>query len=272
MPVLEVFGHNLRLLCARRRSQASVAADLDIGKVQFQRYLKGQSFPKPNVLKRICDYFDVDARILTERIDPVTGLLERKPLRDSVPDTVTELAKAVEYACPQQEYFPAVSIMADGFYLAHRYSLSRPGMVAAIPLLVKRLDKARVVRGFDLRESVPSNFVPRPPGAMHPREFRGVLLESYNGCSIVFLHAQPVGTVTHMFVSPNVARNDGFFVGFASTGRRETPGLARLVRLVVTPVGARLRDMRRAMRDEVGLHEADRVSPFIRDELDKPLA
>lgn len=72
--VSRIFGDNLRVLCARRPSIASVARDLDINKVQFNRYLTGQSYPKPEVLKQICRYFEVDARILLEPLNSANGV------------------------------------------------------------------------------------------------------------------------------------------------------------------------------------------------------
>lgn len=70
-PMENVFGTNLRQLCGRRPSIASVARDLDIGKVQFNRYLTGESIPKPPVLRRICLYFGVDARVLLDPLERV---------------------------------------------------------------------------------------------------------------------------------------------------------------------------------------------------------
>ena len=70
MSVLRVFGENLRLLCKTRPSIASVCRDLDINRVQFNRYMSGHSFPKPNVLQQICDYFLVDSRIYLEPLTP----------------------------------------------------------------------------------------------------------------------------------------------------------------------------------------------------------
>lgn len=70
MSVLRVFGENLRLLCKTRPSIASVCRDLDINRVQFNRYMSSHSFPKPNVLQQICDYFLVDSRIYLEPLTP----------------------------------------------------------------------------------------------------------------------------------------------------------------------------------------------------------
>ena len=64
------FGKNLRLLGKTRPLIASVCRDLDINRVQFNRYMSGHSFPKPNVLQQICDYFLVDSRIYLEPLTP----------------------------------------------------------------------------------------------------------------------------------------------------------------------------------------------------------
>ncbi|RCW84108.1 helix-turn-helix domain-containing protein [Paracoccus lutimaris] len=87
---LPVFGQNLRLLTSLKGSQAKAAMDLDIGRIQYQRYLRGSSFPKPHILKKICDYFRVDARILIEPLteDLLLEMLQarggaaRSPYRD----------------------------------------------------------------------------------------------------------------------------------------------------------------------------------------------
>lgn len=63
--IKNVFGHNLRELCQDRPSLAFVARELGLNTVQMNRMLKGESFPKPDLLVKICDYFSVDARILT---------------------------------------------------------------------------------------------------------------------------------------------------------------------------------------------------------------
>ena len=61
-----MFGANLRLLANQYPSVAALCRDLDINRTQFNRYLAGDSFPRPDVLHRICTFFNVDARILLE--------------------------------------------------------------------------------------------------------------------------------------------------------------------------------------------------------------
>ncbi|GLO60617.1 transcriptional regulator [Vibrio sp. MACH09] len=52
-------GHNLKFLCSFHPSIASVCRDLSINRQQFNRYLRGDNYPRGYNLKRICDYFNV---------------------------------------------------------------------------------------------------------------------------------------------------------------------------------------------------------------------
>lgn len=78
----QVFGRNLRLLCEQRASPSAAARDLGINHVQMHRYLRGEAFPKPAVLKRICDYFGTDARIMTDPLpfDPPLNSMQLRAL------------------------------------------------------------------------------------------------------------------------------------------------------------------------------------------------
>ena len=58
---MDDFGANLRLLCGYRPTITRVAQDLGINRSQLNRYMAGGSFPRGPLLRRICDYFGVDA-------------------------------------------------------------------------------------------------------------------------------------------------------------------------------------------------------------------
>ena len=61
-----MFGENLRVLAKKYPSISELSRRLGINRTQFNRYLSGESFPRPDVLDRICSFFKVDARILLE--------------------------------------------------------------------------------------------------------------------------------------------------------------------------------------------------------------
>lgn len=73
MQLRAVFGANLRALSADAPSIAGLCRDLGINRTQFNRYLAGEAFPRPDVLHHICRFFNVDARILLEPLEPKHG-------------------------------------------------------------------------------------------------------------------------------------------------------------------------------------------------------
>jgi Cro/C1-type HTH DNA-binding domain len=62
----QVFANNLKLLTEHSKSISGLCRDLQINRTQFNRYLAGETHPRPDVLDRICRHFDLDARILLE--------------------------------------------------------------------------------------------------------------------------------------------------------------------------------------------------------------
>ncbi|WP_375175530.1 helix-turn-helix domain-containing protein [Pseudooceanicola sp.] len=76
--VNDIFGNNLRQLVDRRDMRvAPLCRDLGINRTQFNRYLSGESHPRPDVLKRICDFFEVDARVLLQHLAEIEAEIER---------------------------------------------------------------------------------------------------------------------------------------------------------------------------------------------------
>ncbi|EEE38872.1 transcriptional regulator, XRE family [Rhodobacteraceae bacterium KLH11] len=66
-----MFGANLKQLACQYPSVSELCRQLGINRTQFNRYLAGESFPRPDVLDRICRFFDVDARILLKPLDEI---------------------------------------------------------------------------------------------------------------------------------------------------------------------------------------------------------
>ncbi|SEK86126.1 helix-turn-helix domain-containing protein [Pacificibacter marinus] len=64
-----VFGANLRELSQSAPSIAQLCRELGINRTQYNRYLSGDAFPRPDVLHKICTFFKVDGRILLEPLE-----------------------------------------------------------------------------------------------------------------------------------------------------------------------------------------------------------
>ncbi|RNF33544.1 helix-turn-helix domain-containing protein [Paracoccus methylarcula] len=265
MSVLEVFGHNLRNLTALRGSQAFVAQELDINRIQFQRYLRSESFPKPNVLKRICDYFEVDARILTDLLTPTqldlisAGLYNTSPL----PPATAAMYEAVGFCVPDQDFFHGSNELPDGVYQIWRGANSRRDCATQMLLRINTLAVARVVRGYNARETVPRHL--RTLG--RKREFRGMVLRQREGYTMLFFHSEPSRTTSLIHLRMIELGMETAATGFAVLARSEQEHGNRITRCLVMKVEGGWREQRRIARmpafipwEEVPEH----ILPFIR--------
>lgn len=95
-----VFGANLRALSAGAPSIAALCRNLGINRTQFNRYLSGEAFPRPDVLHQICRFFDVDARILLEPLEDKGGQADQTYDGQNGDDKlgVSDTAQAIDYA------------------------------------------------------------------------------------------------------------------------------------------------------------------------------
>lgn len=265
MSVLKVFGQNLRALATERGTLAKACADLGLSKIQFQRYLRGESFPKPHILQQICVYFDVDARIVTERISP--SLLAQMRSESAAPTAgQNSMIEAVRFACGTQDYFArGYDGFPDGFYSIIRPSMAVMDRFVRFPVFIKTHNGARVVRGFDAPEIYSQQV------KLARREFRGILHHHSDGFSIVFYHQPPAQNVSHLFISPLSMMNSmsGFF-GFATVGRAEMPGRRRVCRVYMEHLPNGFREAMALRRLPTFVAEDDIAMP-IRQMLNLPL-
>jgi len=78
-----VLSDNLkRLIGGGNVSQ--IARDIGINRTQFYRYIRGESHPRPDVLARICAYFEVDGNVVLAPLPEQSGNSEFDPA--PVPD------------------------------------------------------------------------------------------------------------------------------------------------------------------------------------------
>ena len=221
MSVLDVFGQNLRNLTALRGSQVHVAEELDINRIQFGRYLRSESFPKPNILKRICDYFDVDARVLTDLLTPaqlesIAAAGGRVASMSTNPSIMNE---AISYCVPDQGYFNKTDDLPDGLYQYWRRAHGRPDCAGKFLLKIFTHNNARVIRGFDARAS----YFGSAPYHGPAREFRGMLLKQRVGYAIVCFHREPSRVVSIDYLEPVDSVIGTFAAGFAMVARAALP-------------------------------------------------
>lgn len=151
------------------RISVSGAADaLGISRVQFQRYLKGESFPKPGMLKRICDMLGVDARIYTE---PVTKTLlasmHRGPSEEIALVHKAAIYNAIGWAIPGDHSFLGPHSLDNGLYRLWRKSFTFHDRVNCVHFQISESEGVKFLRGFEPR----AIFSERVTGPS--REYRG---------------------------------------------------------------------------------------------------
>lgn len=270
MTVLRVFGQNLRQLCKAHSSQANVALQLGIGKVQFQRYLNGSSFPKPNMLARVCDFFRVDARVLTEPLsedlmrDMAAG--QRSAAARTVPGGLVDSLARVKIL---DRAFEVTPDFPDGLYQFWYNSFRQPGTIICMVVQVAGLGQGRTMRGHD-----PKVLFGRPhsPERQLRGAFGGPVLRQTQGYSVIMFHRQPVIALSHVFLSPVpfASVKGAVLFGISSLGLDEVPGMNRVTRVVWQEVGPSMGERLAAARATGRYLPAD-VAPMIRSHLQMPL-
>ncbi len=158
-----MFGSNLRQLARQHPSVSALCRKLGINRTQFNRYLAGESFPRPDVLDRICRFFDIDARIVLE------------PLND-IPKSEGHPASSVLTQFLGSGSEPsAATPFPSGFYAVVE---SQPLTPQVSMLYATRLPQCTLVRGYTPRGLMPG----APPKA---REIQGIAASSGDHVSIL---------------------------------------------------------------------------------------
>ena len=105
-------GANLRQLSGKAESISALCRDLGINRTQYNRYLAGESFPRPDVLDRICNFFEVDARILlapVETLDrPEGSALHSDYLKDFIDDMESETSSARRFSREAERFIDGI--------------------------------------------------------------------------------------------------------------------------------------------------------------------
>lgn len=216
-----MFGLNLRSLATGYPSISELSRQLGINRTQFNRYLSGESFPRPDVLARICSFFDVDARILLEPVENIGH--GNDPFGDPfLRDFMGQEARDV----PE-------SLFPSGFYRFSRRSfLDRLQYVLGL-VWVFRKDNATFIRGFEARAAMQSQGL---PSGRNAREFRGLVLRQEEGVGAL-ISRRSLMTGSFNFLNRVSSFENNFWVGYVTRTVRETTENERVVRMVYEYLG-----------------------------------
>ena len=216
-----MFGANLRQLSGSYPSISDLSRQLGINRTQFNRYLAGESFPRPDVLARICSFFDVDARVLLEPVDQIASKddpISNPFLRDFIGPGARNVVP---------ENFP------NGFYRFSRRSFVNHDIYVVGLIHIRRDGVNTFLRGFETREAMRLQDLPTRAAE---REFRGLVMQQEDGIAIIAARANSM-TCSFNYLSRAASFNNTFWAGYATRTVPEAAGNVRVTRMVYEHLG-----------------------------------
>ncbi len=242
-----MFGANLRRLAAGYTSISDLSRQLNINRTQFNRYLSGESFPRPDVLARICAFFDVDGRVLLEPVDKIANTDD--PISNPF---LREYVGAGAQDVPE-DIFPT------GFYRFSRRSFVKQTVFMTALVHVSRQGKTTCMRGFETREAMQLQALPISPKS---REYRGLVMQQEDGIGL-FVSRHNAMTCSFNYLSRVASFENNYWVGYVTRTVPEVTGEVRATRLVYEYLGREMAPVLPAAR-AAGYCSADELPPFHR--------
>jgi len=240
-----MFGANLRVLSRKYASISDLSRRLGINRTQLNRYLSGESFPRPDVLDRICSFFDVDARILLEPVETLstnTQVLNNPFLADFMGKAAVRIP---------EESFPT------GFYRFSRRSFIDATQFIVGLVYVFRDGDLTFVRGFEAKDAMRQQGLPTDARA---REFRGYVTRQEDGIALIISRHDAM-TCSFNYLSRVSSFENNYWVGYVTRTMRETVTATRVTRMVYEHLGRDTHAVLAAAR-RTGFHDADGLLPF----------
>lgn len=242
-----MFGANLRQLSAAYPSISDLSRQLGINRTQLNRYLSGESFPRPDVLSRICAFFDVDARVLLEPVDQI-GRGDDPISNNFLKDYVAVGANGVP-----EDMFPT------GFYRFSRRSFTQQSVFIVSVVRIHRDGQNTFMRGYESKSAMQIQNLPTDASS---REFRGIVMQQENGIVIIVSRKNAM-TSSFNYLSRVASFENNYWVGYVTRTVPETVGGLRATRMVYEYLGNSSTDALAAARHS-GFHTVDELMPFHR--------
>lgn len=248
-----IFGRNLRALCTGATPISAICAEIGINRTQFNRYLAGDAFPRPDILARICTHFEVDARILLEPLED---------LRRAMPDRfMTEMRDKLLIG-PSRAVDPAV--LPDGMYRFWRSSFMFSGKIVTNLALIRTTDDVTMFKGFEenilaKQENPQARRFPRVP-------YFGLVRQHRDGVSVYCQDRQSQSNIS--FFEFGLEGNMRFYPGFSLLLRRRIDGMNRITSAVLERLPKDAALWRSIVRQE-SLHELSVAPPIVQRALQR---
>lgn len=243
-----MFGANLRVLSRGYSSISELSRQLGINRTQFNRYLSGESFPRPDVLDRICRFFDVDARILLEPVDSLRGGCDDILNGDYLSEFLGRGCQDIP-----EDYFPS------GFYRFSRRSfLSSDRFIIGL-VRVFRDGPTTYIRGFEAKEAMRQQGLSVSAAS---REFRGYVTRQDDGVVAVIARRGSI-SCSFNYLSRVASFENNYWLGYVTRTVAESVTGSRAERMVYEHLGRHRGNIFDAARC-AGLVTEDALLPYHR--------
>lgn len=246
-----ILGDNLRHLCRHGDSISELCRQIGVNRTQFNRYLTGTAFPRPDVLFRICHHFKVDANILLHRLDdpPPPAMTQPKPLGRLVIDTQR----------PFDHY-----LLPDGLYRYWRKSFRQPGLAYIGMARIYSKDGAKLWKGYDVHD-----VAIRTGSKRYARSssYDGQLVQQFDGFALMSRTAHN-DQMNVTFFEYGLDAMPDYFSGISFLTRRRLSEANRLTAIVMERLPPSCAVLLATARS-CGTKPIDTVPPLVRAALDR---
>jgi transcriptional regulator with XRE-family HTH domain len=243
-----VFSENLRDLIGPDTPIATLSRELDINRTQLKRYLAGESFPRPDILKRICDHFGVDARILIEPLSMLNNNGSDPMINPFLRDYI-----GAGFTTVTEDIFPS------GFYRFSRRSFVHNDQFLVGVVHIRRENGNAYMKGFETKSALEAQNLPSDVPA---REFRGVVMQQDDGLCILASRKNTL-TCSFNYLSRVASFQNNFWVGYVTRTVPEHDDDLRATRMVYEHLGTGMRNALPAARG-AGFRTEAELQPYHR--------
>lgn len=211
-----ILGQNLRALTGDTANMSELCRLIGVNRTQFNRYLNGTAFPRPDVLFRICTYFRVDANILLQPIEQ--SQKHPKPIDDVS-------------AMPQRPFDHY--LLPDGMYVYWRKSFRQPALAYQGMALIRTVGEEKRWKGYDIHDHPMRDGTRR-----HARSapYQGRLIQQFDGFTL--LSRTPYNDLMNMtYFEYGLDSMPEYYSGITFITRRRVPEMNRLSAIVMRRLG-----------------------------------
>lgn len=245
-----ILARNLSRLTADERSISEVCRQIGVNRTQFNRYLAGTAFPRPDVLHRICRHFKVDANILLEPLPPAGPDIPARPPQI-----------ADRWMARSQRPFDHY-LLPDGFYKYWRKSFRQPRRAYLGVALITTDGAEKSWKGYDLHDQPI-----RAGGRRFARSSRydGLLVQQFDGFAL--LSRTPYSDVMNLtYFEYGLDGLLDYYSGISFITRRRLPDTNRFSAIVMQRLPGGCASVLACAR-QCGSHDLADLPPIIRNAL-----